>query len=303
MPRSHYPNGFANGVSIKDIPFDIINSPNAKTFWVDSTIGSNGNKGTDKAPFATIDYAIGRCTAARGDIIYVAAGYTESISTATQLVVDVEGISIIGLGNGVNRPTLAFTTADSAVVNITGANVRISNLGFRCNIADQDIMVDCKAANITIDNCLFREGNSQPKVMININGGGANVCDGVTVNSCEFYCPTAGFGIGAIELGEVADRVKILNSIFHGDWDDACIHNPTGKVLTNLTIGECTLLNAQTGDHAIELVSACTGFARNLYMTTDTYATTFDPGELACFECYSISTIDKNARLNPVVET
>ena len=45
--------------------------------------GSNGNNGlSPKTPFATIDYAIGRCTANRGDTIYVMPGHWETLTTA-----------------------------------------------------------------------------------------------------------------------------------------------------------------------------------------------------------------------------
>ena len=174
---------------------------------------------------------------------------------------------------------------------------------FTCNIASQVTMIDCNSTNTIIDSCLFQEGSATGLTCIDINGGGANECDGVKVINCEFKAPTAGNYNAAIELGEVADRAVVDNCTVFGDFDDACIHNPTGKVLTNLTISNCTLTNLLTGQHAVELVSACTGVEKYLLFYTDTYATTNDPGALACFECYSVSSVDKNARLNPVVES
>src|SRR5512139_4050842 len=57
-------------------------------------------------PFKTIDYAIGQCTASNGDIIYVMPGHTEDIIAAGSITVDVAGVSIVGLGNGTNRPLI-----------------------------------------------------------------------------------------------------------------------------------------------------------------------------------------------------
>jgi len=57
-------------------------------------------------PFATIDYAIGKCTASNGDIIYVMPGHAETVNATATLTCDVAGISIVGLGNGTNRPSL-----------------------------------------------------------------------------------------------------------------------------------------------------------------------------------------------------
>lgn len=302
MPRSNYPHGFANGVSIQNIPFNVVVNPDADTFWVDSNSGSNGNEGTNIAPFATIDYAIGQCTANKGDVIYVAAGHLETIVSATGLVADVAGVSIIGLGYQSIRPIIDFSTSTAASVVVTAADVVIKNILFACDIASQVTMIDCGKRTI-IDNCSFIERTETGLTMVNVNGGGTGLCDGVIIKDCIFYAPTAENYSAAIELGEVADSVNIIGCTVWGDFDDACIHNPTGKVLTNLNIDECTLTNLQTGIEAIELVSACTGVARNLMMYTDTYATTIDPGALACFECYSVSSADKNARLNPVVET
>src|SRR3970282_1408970 len=78
--------------------------------------GSNANSGkSPQEPFATIDYAIGRCTASRGDIIYVLPGHLELLTTAGQIALDVAGVSVIGLGMGLNRPRLQYDAAAGSV--------------------------------------------------------------------------------------------------------------------------------------------------------------------------------------------
>jgi len=192
MPTSNYPHGFANGVTIHEFPYVDTQNANGNVFWVDSVKGSNGNKGTFKSPFATIDYAVGRCTANQGDKIYVAAGHAETIIAATGLVADVAGISIIGLGNGTNRPTLTFATSTAASVVVSAANVAISNIRFICNIASQVTVIDCNSTGTTISDCYFAEGSATGLTFIDVNGGAANACDGVQVVNCEFSNPTAG---------------------------------------------------------------------------------------------------------------
>ena len=95
---------FPNGISSMGMP--VIGgaySTTGSVFFVDSNTGSNGNSGADKDhPFADIDYAIGRCTASKGDIIFVMPGHSET--AATQITCDVAGVSIIGLGRGGNNP-------------------------------------------------------------------------------------------------------------------------------------------------------------------------------------------------------
>lgn len=96
---------------------------------------SNGNSGTSpQEPFSTIDYAIGRCTASRGDIIYVLPGHTESV-TATNFNVDVAGITIIGLGSGAVKPTFTFAATDSTV-NVTVGNCTLKNLRLQAGVGD-----------------------------------------------------------------------------------------------------------------------------------------------------------------------
>ena len=58
MPYSSYPNGFNDGVLIRELP--IVNAHAGKVFWVDSN-GSRSGKGTFNMPDLTLDAAIGRC--------------------------------------------------------------------------------------------------------------------------------------------------------------------------------------------------------------------------------------------------
>ena len=93
-------------------------------FYVDSNDGTDDTAhgfAPGSSAFATIDYAVGRCTANNGDVIYVMPGHAETISTATGLVVDVAGVSIIGVGTGALRPTLTLS-ASASTVSITAAN-------------------------------------------------------------------------------------------------------------------------------------------------------------------------------------
>ena len=75
-------------------------------YYVHSTNGSDGggkNGKSPDSPFASIDYAVGKCTASQGDVIVVMTGHTESVVTDGGLTVDVAGITIVGLGEGDSR--------------------------------------------------------------------------------------------------------------------------------------------------------------------------------------------------------
>src|SRR3990167_7067382 len=106
MPRSNFPRGFAVGVTIRGVP--LIQTNPGQVYWVYNGTallpgqigGSDGNKGTFDQPFSTLDYAVSRCVADRGDIIFVKPGHAETIATATALAIDVAGVAVIGLGRG-----------------------------------------------------------------------------------------------------------------------------------------------------------------------------------------------------------
>jgi hypothetical protein len=285
-------------------------STTGNVFFVHSGTGTNGagyGRDTNK-PFATIGYALSSdvCTANKGDVIYVMPGHAESIAAAAGFDADIAGVSIIGLGNGTNRPTLTFTTSTAASVVVSAANVTIKDIRFVNDIDSQVLVLDINAANCTVENCVFLEGSSkQFLTAIDVNGGSANACDITTIRRCQIWSTAVGANNG-IELGEVADRVLIEDCEIYGDFADACIHNPTGKVLTRLRIRRCSLVNLQSGDHAIELVSACTGVIED-NRGSSTLAdvgdqTGIDPGSCFCNENYFNSAIDQSGVLNPVVD-
>lgn len=167
MPISNYPNGFANGITIRGVPLQVAHP--GKVFWVNNSgvlpqggiAGSNGNDGTYLKPFSTIDYAVGKCTASRGDIIMVMPGHVETVTAAAGLDVDVAGIAIVGLGHGALRAKINFTTATTADMDIDAANVTLVNLLFTGGIDALAGPIDINASDCTIINCEYRDVTGQ----------------------------------------------------------------------------------------------------------------------------------------------
>src|SRR5690606_12677871 len=109
---------------------------------------------------ATIDYAVGRCLAGRGDLILVMPGHAETISSSSILTLDVAGVAILGLGVGSARPTLTYTAA-AATINVTAANITVSNILHVANFADVATAYTNNAGpEFCIDNCEFRDASS-----------------------------------------------------------------------------------------------------------------------------------------------
>ena len=104
------------------------------------------------SPFATIDYAIGQCTASQGDVIYVLPGHAETCTAA--VTCDVAGVSIIGLGKGRLIPALTNSGAHD-LVTVTAANVMLKNLRLIGSAADCTALVNIAAADLTMLGRLF----------------------------------------------------------------------------------------------------------------------------------------------------
>src|SRR3990167_5368866 len=148
---SNYPSGFSSGLLLKNK--HVQDTPPGRVFWVGNNatllkgekgaLDDNANDmgGTFLRPFATLDYAVGQCVANRGDIIYVRPNHTETVSVADAIDFDVAGISVIGLGNGSNRPRLDYTVAAGEVA-IGADNVLLENLNFHANVTAVLIAVD-----------------------------------------------------------------------------------------------------------------------------------------------------------------
>jgi hypothetical protein len=292
---------FPNGISSFGMP--IIGSgpvfTSGNVFWVDSVNGKSTNDGSSKENAKnTLDAAVALCTANNGDHILLAPNHAETIIAAAGVDLDVAGITVISMGRKEQRATFTFTTDVAADVDIDADDVTIMNILFKTNINDQTAVIDVNKKGFTAIGCEILEGTQNFLTAIDINGGGANACDGAYIKNCTIYCPSAD-GDRGIQLGEVADRVAIEGCHIHGDFDDAGINNPSGKVLTRLLIINNVVRNLSTGDHAIQLESACTGeLVRNM-LIGDTLGTILDPGSLFCLANEEVDAIDEASVSSP----
>jgi hypothetical protein len=187
---SNYPNGFSNGITIRGVPLHV--SHPGQIFFVNNSSviapggigGSDGNPGSYQKPFSTLDYAIGRCTANRGDIIFVMPGHVETLATAAAIALDVAGVAVIGLGVGSLRPKLNFT-ATAATMTMSAANCSIKNILFTGGIDAVVSPLVISAADCTVEQCELRDVTGQ-------------MTNGILTTAA-------------------ADRLKILDHVHRGD--------------------------------------------------------------------------------------
>ena len=317
MPYSHYPNGFKNGVTVRGVP--LVTTNPGKVFWVNSTTvrlgddsgvvggedSTSSQSGTFQRPFATIDHAINQCVAARGDVIFVMPGYTETIPLATTLVPDVSGVAIIGLGSGTLRPTLSLSAVASSII-LSGENVVFQNFLLLAE-HDNTIMVEVTGSDIQVVDVECRSRiaatTRQFVTAIDVGGASANDCDRTVVSGCKITSPDVGSTEG-IKFSAVSEGVIVENCSVFGDFSVAPIHNPTGNVCTNLTVKDCQLVQLQAADLALELVSACTGnLIRNYYGSAVAGIGGVDPGSCRSYESFATDAIDVSGALAPTITT
>lgn len=312
MPHSNYPNGFTHGLTVRGIPLTM--QYPGEVFWVDGSSitpprgvvgGANGNPGTFNQPFATIDYAIGKCLASRGDIIVVKPGHTETIATDGGITADVADVAIIGLGSGTSRPTVTLGTLAAAAVVVSAANVTMMNIVFTANVADITNAFDVTAANLALLNCEWNEGGANLNYLDIIAAtGAANTADGLHVEGCVSSSIDAGIN-SFISITDDLDRLVCNDNLVVHDHANALamILCATGKDLTN-----CQVLRNQyhslkaTGDILIDNdTTANSGtVAYNIASHADTAAEVLiDADGVGMFENFATGVITASGYILP----
>ena len=237
------------------------------TFFVHSGTGTNGagyGRNPD-SPVATIDYAIGLCTANKGDVIYVLPGHNEGLGNA-QIAVDVDGISIIGLGRGSAAPRIDFDHANASI-DVIADGCTLRNLRLLPSVTAVLIAVDvvAGATDTLLDGLETLPGEDGAGVdefanTVDIKAG----CDRTRVENCTFTQHASAAGvIACVKLTGASDGVVVRNCVAWtaGAGLVAPVNGDT-TLSTNLLIENCTLTtDAEPG---IELLTGTTGVIRNV---------------------------------------
>ena len=212
---TNYTSGFPYGVSLHGVP--MLNAHHGNVWWVNSATGANsgGNDGSRELPFATLDYAIGRCTANNGDIILLAPNHAETVTGIGGITADVAGISIIGLGNYNQRPRFLMDGATTLTFAVSAADVSISNIV----MASGHLLV-ATGFNVTgvgfwadrvefVDNTTAENWGSPFKAT-----GAANTADGLKITNCRWTPLIA--TVNSLEFLEITDDIADL--VMHGNF-------------------------------------------------------------------------------------
>jgi hypothetical protein len=256
MGVTNFPGGVSSfGIPMIGFPGMPIPRQNGLVFFVDSNNGNDANDGLSREKaFKTADYAVGKCTANRGDIILVMPGHTETYSAAAGLDADVAGIWIIGIGSGTDMPTFTLDTATTADIDIDAANITFQNLHFKSGYADIAVCLDVNATDFTCRGCKFTEDADNENFLVCIQDAAAAGSDRMTIEDCYVIQDDASNTHFVNFAGTGKGHVIRRNTLI-GDWGTMAIGG-AGVVVFGLVADNIIYNAASDNDACISLAGS-----------------------------------------------
>lgn len=278
-----------------------------RIFYVDSNGGGSTTSGglTPDSAFTTLASAIAACTASKGDIIYVMAGHAESFG-ASGLAINVAGISIIGIGNRLNRPAFTWHTT-SAVVTISAANVRLYNIQCLTDVDAVVSMFSVTGAGCTMDSVDFVDTAACAPLQFLLTTAAG---DDLTIANCRhIQVASAAISVQAW-IGIVGcDRFRFINNFM--SLRGAATAAANGHIVGATTLSaDVEIVNnrlqqsASTSAVPISLYTGSTGLVANNLVASPKTAIA---GSVAIASCYAMNNyachvVNKSGLLDPVVD-
>ena len=223
-------------------------------FFVDSTASGAGvttsHGRTPDAPFSTLSYAYSSGLLAADDVVYVMPGHTETIGSAGAVTASTAGVTVIGLGDGANRPTFNFTTTDATML-ITAASTTWKNLLTVANTAiDVVDGIIVTGADCTLVDIEGRENGATMQFVLwcRLHTGAARA----KLIRPVFRGAAGDAGVGAIKISGVVDGVVIEDAWCVGIHSSGTIFSSAAATDTRISRAFCRQAHA-TQDGGIVL--------------------------------------------------
>jgi len=226
--------------------------------YVSSVTGATGVSGfSPKTPVSTIDEAVGLCTADQGDVIVVLPGHAEVVIAAAGLALDISGITIVGIGSGANQPTVTFTTAATADMDVDAANITVENIHFVSGFADIVAMIDVNADDFTLRGCRFSQSAVDLNALICVQDAAAGGSDRITIEVCTAIMYDAA-NTHFVNFAGTGDGHIVWKNTLIGDWGTMAVGG--AGVITYCNIVDNIINNATTTvDACVNLAATATG--------------------------------------------
>lgn len=234
--------------------YGVLVSPIAKIVYVGS---DHAHAGTGKEgiypndPFDTIDEAVGACVADRGDIVVIYAKHLEEVVLASGLDIDVDGITLIGLGNGNARPQIDLAGVVGADVDFAANEITAINLRFTGGLDALTGPIDLAGNDLKLLDCVYEDVTGQATDTMIVTG------DRITVRGYEHRGAVAADADSAIQITG-ADRFTLEDFVIDGNFAVSNIEGVTTQN-TNLKIRRGYLRNRNASVVVITLKSDDTG--------------------------------------------
>lgn len=268
MVYNNFPNGFNSGLIVRGVPVapaharKVYYVGNNSTLFTGEKTASNGNDGSFQRPWSTLN---GNLTEylKPGDYVYIRPGYSQSMTAADDVDVDVEGVTIIGLGRGTKMAKFVYDGASGEFV-IGAANVRIENLWFvpSVNIVTKALDVEAAGTNFEIVNCRFADaeaaGTDEFLISIGVAAGATN---GKILNN-YIDMGTAGAATGITLATSVG--CQMYNNVIKGDFSTSNVAFITTAPVAFDGVGNIMINGVVGGLNTEPCIEGLTGGEMNL---------------------------------------
>lgn len=294
---TNYPNGVSSfGVPV--IGSGSIPSTTGKYFFV-----SNNAQGSPISPFTSLTAALAACVSGRGDVIVVEPGYTETIG-ASGLTINKDGVSIIALGNKMNRCALTFG-ATAATITISAKGVLLQNITNTCSVDEVVTAYTITGAGVTLDQVDYLDTPTLQLIQFALVTGIR-----FTMTNCFHYQSTAAATAAYwISLGG-ADKSLVAGNRFHLTMPNSAASTVVGSVATaplGITVSNNNfyLAGGTTIASAVLLVTSTTGMVtyNNAYISATSQTGTFALASAAGAQNFTTNALNKSGLLDPVADT
>lgn len=228
--------------------------------------------------YSTIASALTQCVASRGDVIYVAPWYTETLTSATSLGISKAWVSIIGLGTGSLRPTITFGTAATTTIAVSADNVTLKNILFVANFADiTSAFTLTTAAEFEVSNCEFRDTSSILNFVAIITTTVSVDSNGLKFNGNRLALLGTTAATTPIKVANTLNRIMINDNYVTKAVlnNTSCLLAHGALVVTNLEMNNNKVFSANT-DSATGAFLITTSSTTNTGMVCNNYVQGLD---------------------------
>lgn len=252
-------------------------------FWVGNRSGLPVGDGTSpNYPLSTVNAALGKCLANRGDIVYILPGHAENISAADAWSNLVAGTKIIGLGNawGGDAPTFTWTAAAGTILADV-ANVRVQG----CRFLMAGALGSTTALTVTVGIPVTAAGFNFIGNYVN-NGVDTDqlTTNAITLSAAADRCNIEGNHIEAYATAVIttaisttaagADDLRIANNTISAEVATAAtgvlIDIDAGAILRNYIVGNRLINQTASSKYVIDGHASSTGVIDgNLFLVGD----------------------------------